>query len=85
MIRDRRVMFLRSHASDGPAGAALGAPAGTIVAVERDAFAVAARPGRVNILYLQEEGRAPMGVHAYLNGRTISVGDRCEPLTIAPE
>jgi len=85
MLGDRRVMFLRAEVAepdllaDGDAAA----EPGTILEVEHDALRVAARPGRVRILELQEAGRAALSVRAYLNGRRVSAGDRFTPLPVA--
>lgn len=76
-LRDRRVIFHRSVVDhERP----LDAAPGTIVSVDPAAFSVAARPGAVRIITVQEEGRAMTGGRAYLNGRRCGVGDRFEPL-----
>jgi len=81
LMKGRRVMFLRS--SVGDTTALLAAP-GTVVAVDADSFAVATQPGSVRILEIQEAGRAPMTVKAYLNGRRVAVGEVVTPLPEPP-
>jgi methionyl-tRNA formyltransferase len=81
MMTGRRVMFLQSAVGDP---ASLQAAPGTVVAVDSDSFSVAAQPGTVRILEIQEAGRAPMTVKAYLNGRRIAVGEELTPLPEAP-
>ena len=81
MLNGRRVSFLKSAVvSTGPSGAR----AGTVTAVDSDAFIVAAQPGSVRILSIQEAGRAPMRVRDFLNGRRVSPGDEVGPLPEAP-
>jgi methionyl-tRNA formyltransferase len=75
-------MFLRSAVGDA---STLQAAPGTVVAVDSDAFTVAAQPGGVRILEIQEAGRAPMSVKAYLNGRRVAVGETLTPLPEPPE
>jgi methionyl-tRNA formyltransferase len=77
ILNDRRVMLLRSavaHERDLPEDP------GTVVVVTPEAITVATRPGAVQILHLQEAGRAAMPVRAYLNGRPVAVGDRLLPV-----
>ncbi len=83
MMKGRRVMFLQSavgSAGDVPPGTA----PGTIVAVRSASFLVAAQPGAVEILALQEAGRASMTVRAFLNGRRVSAGEQLAPLPEPP-
>jgi methionyl-tRNA formyltransferase len=81
LLKGRRVMFLRSAvASREP----VAATPGTVVNVDAESFSVAAEPGTVRILHLQEAGRAPMSVAAFLNGRRISVGEVLVPLPEGP-
>jgi methionyl-tRNA formyltransferase len=82
LMKGRRVMFLRSAVGDA---STLQAAPGTVVAVDSDAFTVAAQPGGVRILEIQEAGRAPMSVKAYLNGRRVAVGETLTPLPEPPE
>jgi methionyl-tRNA formyltransferase len=77
MLNGRRLLLLRSQLADPDANA--GTP-GTIVGLEKDALVVAAQPGLVRILEVQLEGRAPVGVGAFLHGHRLSPGDRLEPL-----
>ncbi len=81
LLKGRRVMFLRSAVASREATTA--AP-GTIVDVDGESFTVAAQPGGVRILHLQEAGRAPMTVAAFLNGRRISMGEVLVPLSEGP-
>lgn len=81
LMKGRRVMFLQSAVA---AGSEAGAAPGTVVAVRPESFVVAAQPGLVEILALQEAGRAPMTVRAFLNGRRVSVGETLTPLPEPP-
>lgn len=81
LMKGRRVMFLRSAVGDTTT---LHAAPGTVVAVDADWFSIASQPGSVRILEIQEAGRAPMTVKAYLNGRRIAVGEILTPLPEAP-
>jgi methionyl-tRNA formyltransferase len=81
MMKARRVMFL--HSAVGETASPQTAP-GTVVAVDSDSFSVAAQPGTVRILEIQEAGRASMTVKAYLNGRRIAVGEVLAPLPESP-
>jgi len=81
LMKGRRVMFHRSAVRDT---AALHAEPGTVVAVDEDSFSIATQPGSVRILEVQEAGRAPMTVKAYLNGRRVAVGEALTPLPEAP-
>jgi methionyl-tRNA formyltransferase len=72
-IGGRRVLFRRSRVD--PGRESTGAP-GTIVSVGPDSFSVAASPGAVAIVELQEEGRGVVDARAFLNGRHLAVGDR---------
>jgi methionyl-tRNA formyltransferase len=81
MLGGTRIAFVRSEvASTQPAGAA----PGSVVGVHADAIDVAAGPGVVRITELQPEGRRAMAVRAFLGGRAIAVGDRFDPLPLAP-
>jgi methionyl-tRNA formyltransferase len=85
LMKGRRVMFLQSAVARGhEAGTSPAVPPGTIAAVRSDAFLVAAQPGFVEILALQEAGRAPMTVKAFLNGRRLLVGETLAPLPEPP-
>lgn len=77
LMKGRRVMFLQSAVGEA---SSLQAAPGTVVAVDSDSFAVAAQPGTVRILEIQEAGRAPMTVKAYLNGRRVAEGEVLTPL-----
>jgi methionyl-tRNA formyltransferase len=81
LMKGRRVMFLQSAVGDA---ASLQAAPGTVVAVDSDSFSVAAQPGTVRILEIQEAGRAPMTVKAYLNGRRVAEGEVLAPLPEPP-
>jgi methionyl-tRNA formyltransferase len=74
MLNGRRVSLLKSEPVE------IEGEPGTVVAVMRTSFDVAASPGGVRILALQEAGRAPMSTSAYLNGRPVRMHDRLEPL-----
>jgi methionyl-tRNA formyltransferase len=80
LLGGRRVMFLRSSVDPEITSAVSFGEPGTVVHVDRHSFSVATLGGSVRILELQEAGRAPMGVGAYLNGRPVAVGDRLLPL-----
>ena len=75
-LNGRRVSLLRST----PMPLDPGSPPGTIVDVTREGFLVAAGTGAVQVLELQEAGRAPMTSREYLNGRRVRAGDRLDPL-----
>jgi methionyl-tRNA formyltransferase len=80
-LNGRRVALLRSVvASETPSSA----PPATVVSVETASFTVAAQPGSVRILTIQEAGRAPMSVREYLNGRHVTAGDILAPFPEAP-
>jgi methionyl-tRNA formyltransferase len=74
-----RVTFVRSEVASTQAA---GGVPGSIVAVRPDALDVAASPGVVRLTDLQPEGRRAMAVRAFLGSRTVSAGDRFEPLPL---
>lgn len=75
-LNGRRVSLLRS----APMPLDPGSSPGSIVDVTREGFLVAAGTGAVQVLELQEAGRAPMTSREYLNGRRVRAGDRLDPL-----
>jgi methionyl-tRNA formyltransferase len=80
-LQGRRLLLLRSAVvSDVEAPA----PPGTIVDVQPDALVVAAVRGLVRLLVVQPEGRPPMAVRDFLNGRKVTAGERLEPVLATP-
>lgn len=73
MLADRRVLLLESRVEHEQATAA--AP-GSVMHAGPDGLVVAAAPGAVRLLRLQPEGRPPMAVRDFLNGRPIARGER---------
>ncbi len=68
-----RLILLKTHVDDMSAPE----PAGTVVAVTRDAVQVATgHEGRLTILQVQPEGRRPMSVREFLAGHAIRPGTR---------
>jgi methionyl-tRNA formyltransferase len=80
LLKGRRVMFLKSAVVESGSGAEPGA----VIDVRSDAFVVATGSGALRILRLQEAGRPPMTVAAFLNGRRIAAGEVLEPLPETP-
>jgi methionyl-tRNA formyltransferase len=78
LLQGRRVSFLRSTLA--PPTVTPGAP-GTIVAADASGLVVATDSGAVQITVIQPEGRPPMSVRDFLNGRSVSPGERFDPLT----
>lgn len=81
LLHGRRVMLIASQVE---AGAVSSVPPGQIVGVSADGIDVAALPGIVRLTRLQPEGRPAMSVRDFLNGRTVHVGDRLEPVVRTP-
>jgi methionyl-tRNA formyltransferase len=77
MLQGRRLLLTRAEVADAAASA--GEP-GVIVEVDGDAVVVAASPGLVRIREVKPEGRPPMPVRAFLNGRRVAAGERFEAL-----
>src|SRR5207244_4631013 len=72
-LNDRRLLLVRSEVEHEHL---LDADPGTIVVIDRESISVACRPGVVRLLEVQPEGRSMMSVRAFLNGTSVSVGDR---------
>jgi methionyl-tRNA formyltransferase len=86
MLQGRRVLLLGSAVDEpagGPDGAGASAEPGTIIRVEPDALVVATAPGAVRILHVQSEGKSPMPVRAFLNGRRVAAGERLSRVPLA--
>lgn len=73
MSGDRRLLLIESRVEsiDG----ALGEP-GEVIEAGPAGIVVAASPGAVRILRIQPEGRPPMAVRDFLNGRPVAPGER---------
>jgi methionyl-tRNA formyltransferase len=82
LLRGTRVAFIQSTL---PAAGASGTTRqGTVIRVSRDGIDVQTGDGVLRLDALQPEGRAPMAVRDFLNGRRVDVGDRFEPLPSLP-
>ncbi len=57
---------------------------GVVVRVDSDAIVVAADPGTVRLTEIQLEGRPPVRVRDFLNGRRVAAGERFEALPASP-
>jgi len=82
MLNGKRTALLRSEVAEG-ASFPDAAP-GTVTAVQADAIVVVTGAGALRITEVQVEGRPPMAMRAYLNGRRVNAGDRLAPLPEAP-
>jgi methionyl-tRNA formyltransferase len=71
-LDSRRLILLRTSASDDPAAAA----PGTVLDAKPGDLAVAAGSGRVHILELHAEGKRPMTAREFLAGHHVTPGDR---------
>lgn len=73
MVGDRRLLLIESRLEsvDG----VLGEP-GEVIETGPAGIVVAASPGAVRLLRIQPEGRPPMAVRDFLNGRPITPGER---------
>jgi len=78
LLHGRRVMLRKSHPI---ADERHTATPGTILRVDSDALVVAASAGAIRLLDLQPEGRPPMTIRDYLNGRPLNPGDRFDRWT----
>ena len=74
-LHGRRLILLRSSASDAPAAAA----PGTVVETKAGDLVVAAGSGRVHLVELQAEGKRAMTAREFLAGHRVSPGDRFTP------
>jgi methionyl-tRNA formyltransferase len=71
-LHGRRLILLRSSASDEPTDAL----PGTVLEARSADLVVAAGSGRVRLLELQAEGKRPMPAREFLAGHRLSPGDR---------
>jgi len=71
-LEERRLILLRSKASDEPASSA----GGTVITAHGDHLRVAAGKGVVDILEMQAEGKRPMAPRDFLAGHRLTPGDR---------
>jgi methionyl-tRNA formyltransferase len=71
-LQERRLILLRSKASDEPASSA----GGTVITAHGDHLRVAAGNGVVDILEMQAEGKRPMAPRDFLAGHRLTPGDR---------
>jgi methionyl-tRNA formyltransferase len=78
LLRGTRVAFIKSTLL--AARAAATTREGTVVGVSREGLDVQTGDGVLRLDALQPEGRSPMAVRDFLNGRRVEVGDRFEPL-----
>jgi methionyl-tRNA formyltransferase len=78
VLQGRRVMMRRSHPAPEEAHTTI---PGTILRVTTEALVVAASSGTIHLFDLQPEGRPPMTIRDYLNGRPLEAGDRFERWT----
>jgi methionyl-tRNA formyltransferase len=79
ILRGMRVSLLTSTLL--PAGGSGPTPSeGTVVGVGREGIDVQTGDGILRITALQPEGRAPMAVRDFLNGRRVEAGDHFGPL-----
>ncbi|MEO7192127.1 MAG: methionyl-tRNA formyltransferase [Vicinamibacterales bacterium] len=79
-LQGHRVLLLRSRVADRVDAAAT---PGTIVEVSQEGLLVATQPGGIFLQRIQPEGRPPMSVRDFLNGRPVAAGEAFTPL--APE
>ena len=82
MLNGKRTALLRSDVTESSSSA--DAAPGTVIAVQAGAILVAAGAGALRVTEVQVEGRPPMAMRAYLNGRPVNTGDRLAPLPEAP-
>ena len=75
VLHGRRVMMRRSRPVPEEPHTTI---PGTILRVDPEALVVAAAPGAIQLFDLQPEGRPPMAIRDYLNGRPMKPGDRFE-------
>jgi methionyl-tRNA formyltransferase len=76
-LQGRRLLLLRSTvASEAPVDAA----PGVVLEARQDGLLVAAAPGAIGLLAVQPEGRPPMSIRDFLNGRRVEPGARLERL-----
>jgi len=75
-LHGRRLILLRSTASETPGDAA----PGTILEAHAGDLVVAAGSGRVRLLELQAEGKRPMHARDFLAGHRVTPGNRLTPV-----